>query len=126
MSQRIRSYTSHSPINIEPNYGQLFESDREVQGGNGGGSLDLVVAGDVAHHDHAPEHAHVLHHGGGEAAPHPVPEDVHTVGCGDVERLVEVLGLVVERPVVVEVSLDPRGLLAVSSVAQDPQTQYSI
>ena len=64
-------HTSHSPINIEPNYGQLFESDCEVQGGNGGGGLDLVVAGDVAHHDHSPEHAHVLHHGGGEAAPTP-------------------------------------------------------
>ena len=119
-------HTSHSPINIEPNYGQLFESDREVQGGNGGGGLDLVVAGDVAHHDHPPEHPHVLHHRGGEAAPHPVPEDVHAIRGGNVESLIKVLGFVVERPVVVEVSLDPRCLLAVSSVAQDPQTEDSI
>ena len=45
---------------------------------------------------------------------------------GNVESLVKVLGFVIERPVVVEVSLDPGCLLAVSSVAKDPQTEDSI
>ena len=61
----------------------------------------LGRTGDVAHHDHSPEHAHVLEHRGGEAAPDPVPEYVHTVRGGDVEGLVEVLSLVVEGPVIV-------------------------
>ena len=97
------------PVHVEAHDGELLEGDGEVEGGDAGGGLQLVVAGEVAHHDHPPEHAHVLHqsevssqqcppitahlqHAAGEAPAHAVPEDVDAVGRGDVEGLVEVLG----------------------------------
>ena len=53
-------HTSHSPINIEPNYGELLESDGKVEGRYAGGGGDVVVGGQVAHHDHSTKHPHVL------------------------------------------------------------------
>ena len=61
----------------------------------------------------------------GELTTNTVEEDVDTIGGRDVEGLVDVLGLVVERPVKVEVCLDPGGFLSISGVSQDPQSQDS-
>ena len=102
------------PVHVEAHDGELLEGDGEVEGGDAGGGLQLVVAGEVAHHDDPPEHAHVLHqsevssqpcppitahlqHAAGEAAAHAVPEDVDAVGRGDIEGLVEVLGVGVNK-----------------------------
>ena len=85
----------------------------------------MVVAVEVADHDDSAEHGHVLEDCGGELTSNSVPEDVDTVRGCDVEGLVDVLGLVVEGPVVVEVRLDPRRLLSVPSVAQNSQAENS-
>ena len=58
----VRSVLSRvRPVHVEAHDGELLEGDGEVEGGDAGGGLQLVVAGEVAHHDHPPEHAHVLH-----------------------------------------------------------------
>ena len=58
----VRSVLSRvRPVHVEAHDGELLEGDGEVEGGDAGGGLQLVVAGEVADHDHPPEHAHVLH-----------------------------------------------------------------
>lgn len=114
-----------SPVDIESHDGELLEGDGEVEGGDSEAGLDLVVAGEVAHHDHPAEHGHVLEHSGGELTTNTVEENVDSIGGGNVEGLVDVLGLVVEGPVQVEVCLDPGGFLTISSVSQDPEPQDS-
>ena len=83
----------------------------------------MVVAVEVAHHDDPAKHGHMLEDGGGELSTNSVPEDVHTIGSCNVEGLIQVLCFVVEGPVVVEVRLDPGGLLSITSVAQDSQAK---
>ena len=114
-----------SPVHIEAHDGELLESDGQVHGGDGDGGLDLVVAGEVAHHDDPAEHGHVLEDGGGELTANTIEEDVDSIRGRDVEGLVDVLGLVVECPVKVEVRLDPGSFLSISGVSQDPQSQDS-
>ena len=65
------------PVNIEANYGQLLESDGEVEGRYADVGLDVVVAVEVADHDDPAKHCHVLQDCGRELSPHTVPEDVH-------------------------------------------------
>ena len=126
------------PVYIEPDDGELLESDGEVEGGEGGAGLQVVVAGQVSHHDHPAEHPHVAQHRPSKAPAHSVPEYVnlgitffsvfcqislfltHSIGSGDVEGLVEVLGFVVESPVEAQVSLDPGGFLSTASIGQHP------
>ena len=67
----------------------------------------------------------MLEHCGGELTTNTVEENVDSIGGGNVEGLVDVLGLVVEGPVQVEVCLDPGGFLTISSVSQDPEPQDS-
>ena len=114
-----------SPVHIEAYDGELLEGDGQVHGGDGDGGLDLVVAGEVAHHDDPPEHGHVLEDRGRELTSNTVEENVDTIGGRDVEGLVDVLSLVVERPIKVEVCLDPGSFLSISGVSQDPQSQDS-